>query len=61
MKRLRTEADVTQVHVSALVGVTRATVSQWESGVRHPSIKNLRKWCAALDVGVGEVLEGVEW
>lgn len=41
LKRLRQEKRLRQDQVAALVGVTKSTVSTWESDVRQPSYQVL--------------------
>lgn len=43
IKRLRTDADMTQAKLADLVGVTRATVTQWETGWSQPRMGALEK------------------
>lgn len=41
LKRLRQEKRLRQDQVAALVGVTKSTVSTWESDIRQPSYQVL--------------------
>lgn len=43
IKRLRTDADMTQAKLADLVGVTRATVTQWETGWSQTRMGALEK------------------
>ena len=36
IRKFRTDADLTQAKLADLVGVTRATVTQWETGWSQP-------------------------
>lgn len=40
-KELRRKANLTQMELSQLLGMTRVTVANWELGRRHPPAKSL--------------------
>lgn len=56
LRRLREEAGLTQVELSAMVGVTQTALSAWELGTAMPSVTNLLRLCAALDTSADELL-----
>lgn len=41
LKQLRQEKHLRQDQIAALVGVTKSTVSTWESDIRQPSYESL--------------------
>ena len=56
LRRLREAAGLTQVELSAMVGVTQTALSAWELGTAMPSVNNLLRLCAALDTSPAELL-----
>lgn len=48
-RAIRESAGVSQLRVAGQVGVTRMTVSRWESGVREPRGDHLLSYVALLD------------
>ncbi len=52
-RAIRRKAGVSQDEVGAACGVSRATVSHWETGVSSPRGEYLRLYVAALDVMAG--------
>ncbi len=59
VRRVREKKKLTQLYVAKVVGVTTDTISRWENN-RTPSIKreNALKLAEALEVSLGEILEG---
>lgn len=49
-KALRIAAGLTQADVAGSIGVTRVTVSRWETGVREPRGALRRSYAEALEV-----------
>lgn len=49
LKSARAEHDMSQAELAKLVGVTRQTINQIESGEYNPSIKLCISICRALD------------
>jgi transcriptional regulator with XRE-family HTH domain len=47
---IRERAGLTQRELAGVIGVSRATVSRWESGRRIPRGPTLRRYLDALDV-----------
>lgn len=57
VKRIREEAQLTQLYVSKVVGVTTDTISRWENN-RYPTIRreNALKLAEALEVRLDDIL-----
>lgn len=60
LKVLRVLARKTQSEAALEVGVTQATVSNWESGKLKPSASARAKLAAAYGVTVAEINEAVD-
>ena len=52
IKRLRTNADLTQAKLAEMVGVTRATVTQWETGWSQPRMGAIEKLAEVFGVSL---------
>lgn len=52
IKRYREAANLTQIELAELMGVSRKTVNTVENGVFAPSIVTALKFAAALEVSV---------
>ena len=52
MKQVRLSPDygnaITQEQVAKKLGVTKATISSWETGTRHPSAVKFLEWCRVM-------------
>lgn len=59
IKRLRTENNWTQEQLAEKVGVTRATVTQWETGWSQPRMGAVQRLAGAFGVSVSEVVDNV--
>ena len=57
--RLRKEAHLTQDDLASFLGVTKASVSKWETGQSYPDIELLPKMAAYFDTSV-DALMGYE-
>ena len=57
IKKLRTNAGMTQAKLAELVGVTRATVTQWETGWSQPRMGAVEKIASALRIAKSEIIE----
>lgn len=53
---LRTQKGLTQAALAQKLGVTQATVANYESGRREPSIAMLRKIAQALGVDIATLI-----
>lgn len=52
LKHLRHSKKLSQEEVSALVGITRSTISNYEIGRRTPHLNDLQKFAKAFGVGL---------
>lgn len=59
IKRLRTENNWTQEQLADKVGVTRATVTQWETGWSQPRMGAVQRLAGAFGVSVSEVVDNI--
>ena len=59
IKRLRTENNWTQEQLAEKVGVTRATVTQWETGWSQPRMGAVQRLAGAFGVSVSEVVDNI--
>lgn len=59
LKAARVEKRLTQDQVAQHLGVSRAAVTQWESGANEPSTANLLKVCNLLDLNVAAATAGM--
>ncbi len=50
LKQLRREKDITQTELAAVIGVGRAAVANWETGVRLPKNDAVTALCKFFDV-----------
>ena len=50
LKQLRLEKDITQTELAAQLGVRRAAVANWETGVRTPRNSAITAICRYFDV-----------
>lgn len=57
IKKLRTEAGLSQTDLARMVDVDQATVSYWESGKNKPLRKTWKPLAKALKVSVEELLQ----
>ena len=55
--QLRDEAGYTQQRLAIIVGVSQATMSDWERGVTFPTWRNLNKLSRGLGVAIGELFD----
>ena len=54
--RLRREKKITQEELALFIGVTKASVSKWETGATIPDIMILPQLAAFFDVSIDELL-----
>ena len=57
LKRLRTDAGLTQSELAKKVGVTRATVTQWETGWSQPRMGAVERLAEAFGVSISELVD----
>ncbi|HFW3714901.1 TPA: XRE family transcriptional regulator [Salmonella enterica subsp. enterica serovar 6,7:y:-] len=58
IREARRNLNVTQDVLAKRIGITKATISQWESGTTTPNGKNLINLAEALNVSAGWLLTG---
>jgi transcriptional regulator with XRE-family HTH domain len=58
IRTLREGLNLTQTELGRALGVSRAAISAWESGVNAPRGKRLKKLSDALGVTVGQLMGG---
>lgn len=56
IKRLRSSNDWTQEQLAAKIGVTRSTVTQWETGWSKPRMGAIEKLAAAFNVTISDLV-----
>ena len=56
LKQKRQDCGITQNELAVMMGVKHNTISQWESGVRQPKVKDLPKLAEILDCTTDELL-----
>ena len=54
--RCRKKAKMTQSELAILLGVTLMTISNYERGVREPSIENLKRMSEIFGVPIEELI-----
>jgi XRE family transcriptional regulator, regulator of sulfur utilization len=50
IKSIRKQLGVSQYELSNKTGVSQASLSQFENGIKNPSTKTINKICEALDI-----------
>ncbi len=60
LKAHRTECKMTQEFVAEHMGVSRQTVSKWETGINEPSTSNLLQLAKLFGIPVGELLNEIK-
>lgn len=60
LKAHRTECKMTQEFVAEYMGVSRQTVSKWETGVNEPSTSNLFQLAKLFGVSADELLNEIK-
>ena len=57
MKSIREKKNITQPEAAAKLGVSKMTISHWETGARAMTAKNLSEYCKVLGVSIQSVFE----
>ena len=57
---LRSSRGWSQRQLARRLGVPRQSVSNWEIGVKTPTLRNLRKLCKSLDISVAVLVQLAE-
>lgn len=55
LRNLREEKGMTQTKLVQSSGIKQSTISQYENGLRIPSLKNAKKLSDALEVPLGDI------
>ena len=56
LKQLRVEKNLTQEQVAKVIGVTKSCYSNYEQGLREPSLEIFIKLCKFFDVSADYLL-----
>lgn len=56
IKLARLISGYSQAELAKMLGVTCGSVSQWETGRTHPSVRKLKKLSTILGVSVEDIL-----
>lgn len=56
LRKLREAAGLTQRELGNRIGVSGQAVSQWETGVKRPSVENLTKLADVLETSTDAIL-----
>lgn len=59
IKSHRTKCNMTQEFVAEHMGVTRQTISKWETGINEPSTSNLLQLAKLFNVPAEELLKEI--
>jgi transcriptional regulator with XRE-family HTH domain len=57
MRRLRTDADLTQTQMADILGVGQSYISKIERGENFVDVLLFAKWCQACGVSAGRTLD----
>lgn len=60
LQKLRKEAKLSQEALAEKLGVTRQSVSKWESGASYPEMDKLISMCSIFDCSMDYLLNGTE-
>lgn len=58
LQQIRTKNGLTQEQFAEEMGVTRQSVSKWESGASFPEMETILKICERYQVGLDELMRG---
>lgn len=59
IKKIREKRGITQKELAAKLNVSPSTVSQWENGLRNPSLVNVKRVSNILHCTTDELLNSV--
>ena len=60
IRDIRRAHGMTQKDLADMLGMTPNAVSQWENGVRNPSLENVKRLAEILHCTTDDILKGVE-
>lgn len=55
---IRKKLGITQKDLADMLGVTPNAISQWENGVRNPSLENVKRLAEILHCTTDDILKG---
>lgn len=58
LQRLRRRERITQEELAERLGVSRQSVSKWETGEAYPETEKIIKLCGLFSVGMDELMRG---
>lgn len=58
IKALREHHDISQVELAKMLDVTDRAISAWETGIKEPRIKNIRKIAEIFNVPPSKIMDG---
>ena len=58
IKTLREHHDISQVELAKMLDVTDRAISAWETGIKEPRIKNIRKIAEIFNISPSEIMDG---
>ena len=59
IKKIREKRGISQKELAAKLNVSPSTVSQWENGLRNPSLVNVKRMSNILHCTTDEILSSV--
>lgn len=61
LRRIREKRGMSQSELAGRCGLSHADISHLERGKREPQLQNLLKLVEGLEVGVDDLVAGIEW
>lgn len=58
IKALREHHNISQVDLAKMLDVTDRAISAWETGIKEPRIKNIRKIAELFNIPPSEIMDG---
>lgn len=58
IKTLREHHNISQVELAKMLDVTDRAISAWETGIKEPRIKNIRKIAEIFNIPPSEIMDG---
>ena len=58
LSKSRKKAGLSQEELAEKMGITRQTISKWETGASVPDVEELQRLCAALSASAEELICG---
>jgi repressor LexA len=57
LKKIRKQKNITQLQLSELIGISRASIAQYENNIYQPSLENIESIANTLNIDVSELFE----